>query len=94
MIRLFVPQERADEARRVLDDLGPFSEDLDAELSPATNRLPLWVRVAGGVLVAGLIIGAIPQGFWVPTALVALGGWFVWRARAGVTGTSTRRRPG
>jgi len=80
MIRLFVPRERADEARRVLDDLAPFPEE--PESSPGTDGPPLWVRVAGGVLVAGLIIGAIPQGFWVPTALVALAGWFVWRRLA------------
>jgi len=85
MIRLFVPRERADEARSVLDDLAPAPgepEEPDAEWAPATGRMPLWVRMAGGVLLAGLIISAIPAGLRMPVALLALGGWFVWRRHA------------
>ena len=82
MIRLLVPRERADEARSVLDDLAPVPEEPDAEWAPANGGRPLWVRVAGGVLLAGLIIGAIPHGLRTPVALVALAGWLIWRRLA------------
>lgn len=81
-IRLFVPRERADEARSVLEDLVPVPGEPDAELLAAAGGLPLWVRVACGVLLAGLIIGAIPHGLRIPVGLVAVAGWLLWRRLA------------
>ncbi len=78
-IRLFAPSGRVDEALSVLDDLAPMPQEGEAESAPAAGGVPIWVRVAGGVLLAGLIISAIPHGLRVPVALVALAGWVIWR---------------
>jgi hypothetical protein len=83
MVRLFVPSGRVGEARWLLDnldDLGPVPE----EAEPAAAGRPLWIRVAGGVLLAGLLISAIPHDLQVLAGFLALAGFLVWR----------RRRPG
>ena len=70
-VRLVVAGDRLDEARDVL------TGDRDPD-PPATPRRPSWVVAVAGLLVAGLIVGAVPGFLWPWLLLGGLAGLLLW----------------
>ena len=87
-VRISVPEEEADEARRVLDDWDREAAPLVEELTRRVQRQFLLASVVSLVIVGGLVLlGAS----WGPTFLAMLVSWVV---AVVILGAIDRRRDG
>lgn len=76
-IRLVVPVEWEEEAHLVLSDAA--ADGVEEEPLDSARRRPLWVTVVAGLVVAGLVITAVPRFLWVPLLILSFFGLLLWQ---------------
>ena len=79
-VRLYVAPGDEEEARLILEDPDPL--DLDDDLAAARaaqRRRPLWVAAVALLVVAGMVITAVPRILWVPLLALAFFGVILWQ---------------